>query len=57
MAVSSDGSTAFATDSGGDRVEAFTLTQSGGHYTAAGWSYTISNPGGSGRSPSSVCAV
>jgi DNA-binding beta-propeller fold protein YncE len=51
VAVSADGSTVFATDSGGDRVEAFTLTQSGGHYTSATWSYTISNPGGTGGQP------
>ncbi|HAW11771.1 MAG: NHL repeat-containing protein [Candidatus Dormibacteria bacterium] len=51
VAVSADGSTVFATDSGGDRVEAFTLTQSGGHYTSATWSYTIPNPGGTGGQP------
>ncbi len=51
VAVSADGSTVFATDSGGDRVEAFTLTQSGGHYTSAAWSYTIPNPGGTGGEP------
>ena len=51
VAVSADGSTVFATNSGGDRVEAFTLTQSGGHYTSATWSYTIPNPGGTGGQP------
>ena len=51
VAISADGSTVFATNSGGDRVEAFTLTQSGGHYTSAAWSYTIANPGGTGGEP------
>ena len=51
VAVSKDGSMVFATNSGGDRVEAFTLAQSGGHYTSATWSYTIPNPGGTGGQP------
>jgi DNA-binding beta-propeller fold protein YncE len=48
IAVTADGTMAFATDSGGDRIEAFMLTQSGGHDTAATPSYAISNPGGTG---------
>ena len=46
ITLSADGTLAFATDSGGKRIEAFTLTQSGGHYSSATWSYTI--PSGSG---------
>jgi sugar lactone lactonase YvrE len=47
VAVSADGTLAFATDSGGKRVEAFSLTQSGGHYTAASFAYLI--PSGTGN--------
>jgi sugar lactone lactonase YvrE len=46
VAVSFDGTLAFVTDSGGKRIEAFSLTQAGGHYTGASWSYTI--PSGTG---------
>jgi DNA-binding beta-propeller fold protein YncE len=46
VAVSFDGTLAFVTDSGGKRIEAFSLTQAGGHYTGATWSYTI--PSGTG---------
>jgi len=46
ISVSADGTMAFATDSGGKRVEVFTLTQSGGNYSGATWSYTI--PSGTG---------
>ena len=47
ISVSADGTMAFATDSGGKRIEAFTLTQSGGNYTGATPSYTI--PSGTGN--------
>ncbi|MFI5285496.1 MAG: NHL repeat-containing protein [Candidatus Dormibacteria bacterium] len=47
ISISADGTLAFATDSGGKRVEAFTLTQSGGHYSSAAWSYSI--PSGTGN--------
>ena len=46
ITLSADGTMAFATDSGGKRIEAFTLTQTGGHYSSATWSYTI--PSGTG---------
>jgi len=48
VAVSADGTMAFVTDSGGDRVEVFGLTQSAGHYTGASFDYTISSGTGSG---------
>jgi len=48
VAVSADGTMAFVTDSGGDRVEAFSLTQSGGHYSGAAFDYTVSSGTGSG---------
>ena len=48
VAVSADGTLAFATDSGGKRVEVFSLTQSGGHYTSAAWTATIPQGTGSG---------
>ncbi|MGP8159778.1 MAG: hypothetical protein ACLQGJ_00945 [Candidatus Dormibacteria bacterium] len=48
VAVSADGTLAFATDSGGKRVEVFPLTQSGGHYTSAGSAYTIPQGTGNG---------
>ncbi|MDQ6672881.1 MAG: hypothetical protein M3069_19420 [Chloroflexota bacterium] len=48
IAISADGTLAFATDSGGKRVEAFTVTQSGGHYSAAAWKYNISSGTGAG---------
>jgi DNA-binding beta-propeller fold protein YncE len=51
VAVSADGTMAFVTDSGGDRVEAFSLSQSGGHYSGAAFAYTIANPGGTGGQP------
>ena len=41
VAVSADGTLAFITDSGGKRIEVFSLTQSGGHYTNAAFAYTI----------------
>jgi DNA-binding beta-propeller fold protein YncE len=43
VAVSADGTLAFVTDSGGKRIEAFNLVQSGGHYTNASgtFAYTI----------------
>ena len=47
ISLSDDGTLAFATDTGGDRIEAFTLAQSGGHYSSATWSYTI--PSGTGN--------
>ena len=47
ISISADGTLAFATDSGGKRIEAFTLTQSGGHYSNATWSFTI--PSGTGN--------
>ena len=47
ISLSDDGTLAFATDTGGNRIEAFTLTQSGGHYSSAAWSYTI--PSGTGN--------
>ena len=48
VAVSADGTLAFATDSGGKRVEVFSLTQSGGHYTSAAWADTIPQGTGNG---------
>ncbi len=48
VAVSADGTLAFATDSGGKRVEVFSLTQSGGHYTSAAWTATIPQGTGNG---------
>ena len=47
ISLSDDGTLAFATDTGGSRIEAFTLSQSGGHYSSATWSYTI--PSGTGN--------
>lgn len=41
VAVSADGTLAFVTDSGGKRIEAFTLVSSGGDYTSATFAYTI----------------
>ena len=41
VAVSADGTLAFVTDSGGKRVEVFTLQSSGGDYTGATFAYTI----------------
>jgi tripartite motif-containing protein 71 len=40
---------AFVTDSGGKRIEAFSLTQSGGHYSAAAFAYTIPSGTGAGQ--------
>jgi DNA-binding beta-propeller fold protein YncE len=48
VAVSADGTLAFATDSGGKRVEVFDLTQSGGHYTSAAWAATMPQGTGNG---------
>ena len=39
--MSADGTLAFVTDSGGKRVEVFTLQSSGGDYTGATFAYTI----------------
>jgi len=41
VAVSADGTLAFVTDSGGKRVEVFSLQSSGGDYTGATFAYTI----------------
>lgn len=50
VAISVDGNLAFVTDSGGKRIEAFTLTQAGGHYSGAAFAYTIpSAASGSGQ--------
>jgi DNA-binding beta-propeller fold protein YncE len=48
VSVSADGTLAFATDSGGKRVEVFNLTQSSGHYTSAAWAATIPQGTGNG---------
>ena len=49
VAVSADGTLAFVTDSGGKRVVVFSLTQSGGHYSAAAPAYTIPSGTGAGQ--------
>lgn len=48
VSVSADGTLAFATDLGGKRIEAFAMTQSGGHYTGATFDYAIPSSTGNG---------
>ena len=49
VSVSQNGSLAFVTDSGGKRVEAFTLTSNGTNYTKAAFAYTIPSGSGAGQ--------
>lgn len=46
--ISSDGTMAFATDSGGNRVEVFNLAMTSGHYSSATFDYTIPTGTGNG---------
>jgi sugar lactone lactonase YvrE len=46
--ISADGTMAFATDSGGKRVQVFSLTMSGGQYTGGTFMYSIPSGTGSG---------
>jgi tripartite motif-containing protein 71 len=43
VSVSQNGSLAFVTDSGGKRIEAFTLASNGTNYTAATFAYTVAS--------------
>ena len=49
VAVSADGTLAFVTDSGGKRVEVFTLASSGASYTGATFAFTIASGTGTGQ--------
>jgi sugar lactone lactonase YvrE len=49
VSISADGTLAFVTDSGGKRVEAFTLLSSGGDDTGATFAYTIASGTGEGQ--------
>lgn len=49
VSVSQNGSIAFVTDSGGKRIEAFTMLSSSGQYTGANFKYTISSGTGAGQ--------
>jgi tripartite motif-containing protein 71 len=49
VAVSQNGKLGFVTDSGGKRVEAFTLTSNGTDYTKAAFAYTIASGTGAGK--------
>ena len=49
VSVSSNGTLAFVTDSGGKRVEVFNLLSSGANYSSATFAYTIPSGTGSGQ--------
>ena len=49
IGVSADGTLVFVTDSGGKRVEVFSLQASGGDYTGAVFAYTIASGTGSNQ--------
>jgi tripartite motif-containing protein 71 len=49
VSVSANGNLAFITDSGGKRVEVFSLTSNATNYTKAGFAYTIASGTGAGQ--------
>jgi DNA-binding beta-propeller fold protein YncE len=49
VSVSQNGNLVFVTDSGGKRIEVFTLTSNGTDYTSAAFAYTIASGTGAGK--------